>query len=142
MASQKYFPPVDEKVVNELDEAIEATKNTLNCLKETNSSYANELKNIQVQYTDPELKTQIEVKMKQLGDIQSELEKWEKGKIEKISEDKIKEAEKNYNLNKNNFKKIKKICVDIVDVFCESMEMKRMDLMVIMYIIILSLFFC
>ena len=76
------------------------------------------------------LKMEKELKNKVLANLQADLKKWEEGKIEKIPEEKMAEAEKNYNLNKNNFKKIKKICIDIVDVFCENMELKRIDFMV------------
>jgi hypothetical protein len=130
LASQKYFPPVDEKVMNNLDEKIEESKNSLNSLKEINASLQNELKGVQTQYTDAELKTQLEQRKKVLADLQSELTKWDEGKIEKIPEEKMAEAERNYNLNKITFRKTKKICIDIIDVFCENTEMKRVDFMV------------
>ena len=130
LASQKFYPPVDEKVMNNLDEKIEESKNTLNSLKEVNASLQNELKTVQTKYTDAELKSQLEQKKITLAESHSVLTKWEEGKIEKIPEEKMAEAERNHNLNKTTYRKTKKICIDIIDVICENTEMKRVDFMV------------
>ena len=130
LASQKYYPPVDEKLMIKLDENIEESRNTLNSLKEINTSLQNEHKSVLTKYTDDELKSQLEQKKIILADSQSVLTKWEMGKIEKIPEEKMAEAERNYNLNKITYRKTKKICIDIIDVICENTEMKRVDFMV------------
>lgn len=113
-----------------LDENIEESRNTLNSLKEINTSLQNEHKSVLTKYTDDELKSQLEQKKIILADSQSVLTKWEEGKIEKIPEEKMAEAERNYNLNKITYRKTKKICIDIIDVICENTEMKRVDFMV------------
>jgi len=113
-----------------LDENIEESRNTLNSLKEINTSLQNEHKSVLTKYTDDELKSQLEQKKIILADSQSVLTKWEMGKIEKIPEEKMAEAERNYNLNKITYRKTKKICIDIIDVICENTEMKRVDFMV------------
>ena len=130
LASQKHYPKVDERLMIQLDEDIESAKNTLDELKETNSSYLAVMKQILTQYSDSELAHQIESRKTTLSNLISELKKWHDGKIEKISEEKMTEAEKTYNLNKISLKKTKKICIDIIDVFCEGMEMRRSELMV------------
>ena len=117
----------------QLDEDIESAKNTMNGLKETNTSYTTEIKQILSHYSDSELAHQIETRQTILANLKSELKKWQDGRIEKISEEKMTEAEKTYNFNKNSLKKIKKISIDIIDVFCEGMEMKRSELMVSPY---------
>jgi hypothetical protein len=130
LASQKYFPPVDVNVMLQLDQQIDDTKITLTELKETSASLTADLKNIQLKYTDEELANQILQRGNNADDLHSELKKWEDGQIEKIQEEKIIEAEKNYNSNKASYKKAKKICLDILDMFCENMEMKTPDFMV------------
>ena len=69
-----------------------------------------------------ELKKEIMEKEKKVNLIQS-------NSIEPIPIEKMNEAEKNYQNSKKNYKKIKKICMGIIDQISESLEMKTAKLM-------------
>ena len=58
----------------------------------------------------------------------------EKQKIKMIDPVEMSNAEKKYDDEKIKYKKIKKVCIDIIDSFCECMEKNRVELMVIFYI--------
>jgi hypothetical protein len=57
--------------------------------------------------------------------LSGNLKMWEDGQIERIPDNKIDQAEKDYEKYKMVYKKIKKISLNIVDSLCEGMEMKR-----------------
>lgn len=60
-----------------------------------------------------------------MNEVESFFNNLREGKIQKIPEEQMKDAETKYEKNKNYYKKVKKCCVDILDMVCEAMELKR-----------------
>lgn len=80
--------------------------------------------------SNEELDAKLEERKKLLNELENKLNKINLNKYKEIAEDKIKEAEKNYEENKNAYKKMKKYCIGVVDYLCENMDITRKELMV------------
>jgi septal ring factor EnvC (AmiA/AmiB activator) len=125
LASQKHFPDVDKEELKKIDDETEVTRETLTKLKEKNQSLQSDLRHVNTTLTDEELERQIQFYKSEVEKLHLNLKMWEEGTIERIPDQKVDQAEKDYEKQKLTYKKIKKISFDVVDSLCEGMEMKR-----------------
>ena len=128
LASQKNFPEIDQEELRQIDEQTLVTKETITELKEKSAVLQAELRSINTALTDEELDRQINLYKTDVDKLQHSLKMWQEGKIQIIPDDKVDLAEKEYEKNKIKYKKIKKICNEIIDTMCEGMEMKRAEI--------------
>jgi hypothetical protein len=133
LVSQKHFPEVDKNELKQIDDETDQLKNIIAELKEKSSSLLSELKQINSTLTDDELSVQIEQFTDSTNKLKESLKMWHDGAIEKIPDNIINQAEKDYDKNKLSYKKIKKICFNILDTFCEGLEMKREEMINLIY---------
>lgn len=129
LVSQKHFPEVDKNELKQIDDETDKLKEVISELKEKSSHLQTELRQITSTLTDEELTFQIEQLTKSTNKLKESLKMWEDGAIERIPDDIINQTEKEYDRNKVSYKKIKKICLNILDTFCEGLEMKREEFM-------------
>lgn len=125
LASQKHYPEVDKEELKKIDDETDSTRETIAKLKEKNQSLQYDLRQVNTTLTDEELDRQIQSYKSECEKLQLNLKMWQEGTIERIPDEKIELAEKEYEKQKILFKKLKKICYGVVDTLCEGMEMKR-----------------
>lgn len=130
LASQSFFPAIDENETKTLDQTIELKKKEQDEKQQILKKLQNEYRTITSKLTDDELKKKIKEKIQYLEETQCKLKKYQCGEYNRVPDEEVKLKEKNYENVKNNYKKVRKICIDIVDGFCEAMEMKRSEVMV------------
>ena len=129
LANQDNFPQVSEEELNKLDNDINLIREENKKLKEEYNIKNVELKTISATYTDNELDEKLKELKKEIIEKGKKVDLIQSNSIEPISIDKMNEAEKNYQNSKKNYKKIKKICMGIIDQISESLEMKTSKLM-------------
>ena len=129
LANQDNFPPVSEESLKGLDASIEASKEEITKLKETLQGKQNELKTITSEYTDEELNQHIKNAKRDLESLESKVKKIESNTLQLIPEEKMVEEEKKFENEKNKYKKLKRVCLDILDQLSEGLEMKTSALM-------------
>jgi len=119
---------VDKEELRKIEEETDTTRELITKLKEKSANLQNELKFYNSTLTNEELANKIEVVKIEVESLVNNLSSWKEGKIQKIPDDIISDGEHNYDKAKNTYKKTKKICLTILDSFCEGMEMKRDEL--------------
>ena len=129
LANQDNFPQVSEEELNKLDNDINLIREENKKLKEEYNIKNVELKTISATYTDKELDEKIKELKKEIMEKEKKVNLIKSNSIEPIPIEKMNEAEKNYQNSKKNYKKIKKICMGIIDQISESLEMKTAKLM-------------
>ena len=125
LANQNNFPPINADALASVDASIEMYKKENAKLKEMLNDKQAELKSIVATYTDSELNCAIEKKRKELETLKCKVDKINNNVIEPVPEEKMAEKEKEVNNMKVKYKKIKRICSDIIDKFAEGMDIKR-----------------
>ena len=125
LANQSNFPPINADALALVDTSIEMHKKENAKLKEMLNDKQAELKSIATTYTDQELNCVIEKKRQELEGLRCKVDKIKNNVIEPIPEEKMAEKEKEVNNMKIKYKKIKRICSDIIDKFAEGMDVKR-----------------
>jgi 26S proteasome regulatory subunit (ATPase 3-interacting protein) len=125
LANQDNFPPINAAHLSSLDLSIDNIKKENAHLKEILNSKHSELKAITSEYTDAELDIVIEQNKKKVEMLRKKVEKINNNTIEPVPEEKMKEKEKELEKMKVKYKKIKRICLDVIDRFVEGMDMKR-----------------
>ena len=125
LANQDNFPPINAAHLSSLDLSIDNIKKENAHLKEILNAKHSELKAITSEYTDAELDIVIEQNKKKVEMLRKKVEKINNNTIELVPEEKMKEKEKELEKMKVKYKKIKMICLDIIDRFVEGMDMKR-----------------
>lgn len=125
LANQNNFPPINADALASVDASIEMYKKENTKLKEMLNDKQAELKSIVATYTDSELNCVIEKKRKELETLKCKVDKINNNVIEPVPEEKMVEKEKEVNNMKVKYKKIKRICSDIIDKFAEGMDIKR-----------------
>lgn len=129
LANQNLFETVTEERMKELEKEENDTKEIIAELKDELQSKQNELKTIMTTFTDEELNSRIIQKEKGIKETTIMAEQIKSNAIEPIPTEKMNEAEKKYEANKIKYKKIKAICLDILDQLGEGLEMNREKLM-------------
>ena len=130
IASQMYYPQIDEAEKKKLDIVIEEKKKNYEGKQLKLKKIQNEFRTITSKLTDEELIKQISEKRNLLEESKSRLMKYKDGGYVQVPDEEVKQKEKNFENVKNKYKKVRKVCVDVVDGFCEPMEMKRIQVMV------------
>ena len=129
LANQDNFPQISEEELNKLDNDINLIREENKKLKEEHNIKSIELKTISATYTDKELEEKLKELKKEIIEKEKKVNLIQSNSIEPIPIEKMNEAEKNYQNSKKNYKKIKKICMGIIDQISESLEMKTAKLM-------------
>jgi len=128
LPNQNNYPPVDEKELKTLDEELEIKRKILEekqlKLKKLQADY----KAITSKQTDEEIKQSIINKNKYLEDIKQKVLNYKGGNFKFVDEETVKIKEKIFENSKNNYQKARKVCLEIVDGFCELMEKKRKEI--------------
>jgi len=131
LANQSQFEKVDQKDLDDLDTQIEKSNANMIQLKEKNSQLQGEYKTFKEVLSSEELDKRLKESKKLLDELENKLKKINLNKHVEIPEDKIKEAENNYEENKILYKKTKKICLGILDYLGENLDTTRKVLFVI-----------
>ena len=100
-------------------------------LKEKKNNILKQLKEINLQPTNSQLKEDIKIAKKRLENLKLDLDEIEGNKIKMIEPLEMKKAEDLYLENKILMKKFKTCCLDIIDTFCEYGDKNRKELMVL-----------
>ena len=129
LVNQNNFPPVSEEELKEVEDEITEKRKVLAELRETLQNKEKEYKKITSVYTDEELELHLKEAKKELECLESKVQRIENNTIELIPEEKMLEAEKRFEQGKAKYRKIKRICMDILDQFSEGLEMKTSKLM-------------
>ena len=130
LASQKFYPAVDENESKQIDLTIEEKKKIQEETQQNLKKLQNEYRTITAKLTDEELRKQIVEKQKILEETHKKLKKYQSGDYNRVPDEEVKLKEKNYENANLNYKKVRKVCLDIIDGFSEAMEMKRKEVMV------------
>ena len=129
LANQDNFPEIKEEELTACDTQIEALKKEIAEGKATMQSLQNENKRITSEYTDEELTSVLKETNEKLKQLEIKVNKIENNAFEKIPEEKMAEAEKILEGEKAKYRKIKKICMGILDEVSEGFELKTSALM-------------
>ena len=125
LANQDNFPPINAASLSSLDLSIDNIKKENAHLKEMLTLKHSELKAITSEYTDAELDIVIKQNKSKIEMLRQKVQKIKDNSIEPVPEEKMKEKEKELEKMKLKYKKIKRICLDIIDKFAEGMDMKK-----------------
>jgi septal ring factor EnvC (AmiA/AmiB activator) len=131
LASQQFFPELDEKELNQLDKEVDASNKEIADLKERKIYLLKELKDLNSEPTNLQINEDIKNAKKRLEILKLDLDEIEGNKIKMIEPSEMKKVEDIYLDNKTLMKKFKGCCIEIIDTFCEYGEKNRKELMVI-----------
>lgn len=129
LANQDNFPEIKEEELTACDTEIEALKKEIAEGKANLQSLQNENKRITSEYTDEELAQVLSDADEKLKLLETKVTKIESNAYEKIPDEKMAEAEKILESEKVKYRKIKKICMGILDEVSEGFELKTSALM-------------
>ena len=129
LANQDNFPEIKDEELTACDAEIEALKKEIAEGKATLQSLQNENKRITSEYTDEELAQVLNDADEKLKLLETKVTKIENNAYEKIPDEKMAEAEKILEGEKVKYRKIKKICMGILDEVSEGFELKTSALM-------------
>jgi hypothetical protein len=130
LANQNLFDKVEQLDIEKVDKETEESKTQIAKLKDTNSTLSTELKNLNEELSDEELNKRLTQSRKELQEIENALKKIQIKKQEEIPPEKLREAQTNYEECKNNFKKTKRLCLNVIDYLCESTDLSRKQIFV------------
>lgn len=124
LANQEHFKKIDDSEMNNLDVLLEESKKRIEELKEQKGRLVNQYKNLNNELSSEELERRLIEARRSAKELeQNMLVKMNIYKeVEQVSEEKIRDAEKLYNNNRNVYKKTRKICMGIVDSLSEGIE--------------------
>lgn len=128
MAGQHHFPEVDKEDLQRIDTKLEQDREEITRLKQKLQGLQGDLKYINTQLTDEELDLQIFQKKKTYSELEEKLDRWQGGAITKVSDEAVFQTEKNYEMIKNSYKKMKRACINIIDTICEGMDLTKDEL--------------
>jgi hypothetical protein len=136
--NQNNLEPITETDMKELDEKIENTKHEIEDLRNENKVLISEYKNITSSITNEQLNIQLIESRKEVENLIKKFNEIETRKVQAIPDDKVKEAEKQYNDNLNKYKKLKRVSNNILENFSEAFEKKKMEIFVNNIVLILG----
>jgi hypothetical protein len=133
LVNQKIFKEISEDEIRGVDEELDKIKNDLDVVKLENTKLQNDFKNLNTTITNEELDKKLLDLRKETNEMEKLFKKIESGNIIKIPEEKVKEAENTYNKELNNYKKIKRVCNNILESLADGFEMKKKEFNVRIY---------
>jgi hypothetical protein len=133
LANQNHFDKVEQIDIEKVEKEIEESKTQISKLKDMNTNLNTEFKNLNEELSDEELNKRLSQGRKEIQEIQNAIKKIQSKKQEEIPPEKLKEASSVYEQCKNNFKKTKRICLNVIDYLCESTDLSRKQIFVIFF---------
>jgi hypothetical protein len=130
LANQNQFENINQNEIDALDKQTEKSKKELAEAREMHSALISEYKNLCEELSDEELNRRIMENKKQLLEIENAVKMIEKNKYEEIPIEKMKEAEKLYEDNKNKYRKTRKVCLSVLEYLEENLELKKKEIYV------------
>lgn len=125
LVNQDLFEVISENEMQQLDKRLETTNELISKIQEQKNKLESELKNLGKELSNEELDDLLEKKTKITEELEAELNKLESQGLQSIPEEKMKDAEKIYEMNLANYKKVKRITLNIIDDLADGIESDR-----------------
>jgi delta-aminolevulinic acid dehydratase/porphobilinogen synthase len=129
LINQNNFPKISDKDILEIDKKEENTKEILSKTVEKLTKLQTEYKNFGKDLNNQELESLLELKRKKVDQLMKNLSKYEESGIENVPLEKMTEAEKIYEKNIFNYKKLKSAAMNIIENLSESLEVNSKTFM-------------
>lgn len=130
LASQKHYAQIDQKDIDAVEKEIDETREQITLVKEKLNQLKNELRVVQMSYSNDELQLQVKNETELVSHLKTKLNNLEDKNYEKIPEEKMNATEQQYEKTKANAKLFKKIFTNMTGTLSDMMEMKTGELLV------------